>query len=166
MSNPNDRNSLAMTDSNTHDHHSETDLIQRNRTDSFNSNPSSTANDPTSTEIIRNIQHKSPREDGKIILEEDDCPSVLGFAYSSRKKWSILSVIFIVQVSMNFNASVYGNAVNGISEEFGISLQAARVGQMIFLIAYAFGSELWAPWSEELGRWGVLQASLFLVNSE
>ncbi|KAI9867090.1 MAG: hypothetical protein M1830_005857 [Pleopsidium flavum] len=35
---------------------------------------------------------------------------------------------------------------------------------MIFLVAYAFGSELWAPWSEELGRWPVLQLSLFLVN--
>lgn len=35
---------------------------------------------------------------------------------------------------------------------------------MIFLIAYAFGCELWAPWSEEIGRKPVLQASLFLVN--
>lgn len=35
---------------------------------------------------------------------------------------------------------------------------------MIFLVAYAFGSELWAPWSEELGRWPILQLSLFLVN--
>jgi MFS family permease len=29
---------------------------------------------------------------------------------------------------------------------------------------YAFGCELWAPWSEELGRKPILQASLFLVN--
>lgn len=36
---------------------------------------------------------------------------------------------------------------------------------MIFLICYAFGCELWAPWSEELGRRWTLQASLFLVNS-
>lgn len=35
---------------------------------------------------------------------------------------------------------------------------------MIFLVFYAFGCELWAPWSEELGRKPVLQASLFLVN--
>lgn len=78
----------------------------------------------------------------------------------------ILSVIFIVQVSMNFNASVYGNVVTPLSEHFHISLQAARVGQMTFLIAYAFGSELWAPWSEELGRKLILQLSLFFVNSE
>jgi len=35
---------------------------------------------------------------------------------------------------------------------------------MIFLVAYAFGCELWAPWSEDLGRWPILQLSLFLVN--
>ena len=39
-----------------------------------------------------------------------------------------------------------------------------RIGQMVFLVAYAFGCELWAPWSEELGRKWVLQGSLFLVN--
>ena len=104
------------------------------------------------------------REDGKIELKEHDCYDKLGFCYPTWKKWSILSVIFIVQVSMNFNASVFGNAIMQISETYSVSEPAARCGQMIFLIAYAFGSELWAPWSEELGRKPVLQLSLFFVN--
>ena len=33
-----------------------------------------------------------------------------------------------------------------------------------FLVAYAFGCEIWAPWSEELGRWLIMQLSLFFVN--
>lgn len=33
-----------------------------------------------------------------------------------------------------------------------------------FLIPYAFGCELWAPWSEELGRHWVMQISLLCVN--
>lgn len=65
---------------------------------------------------------------------------------------------------MNFNTSLYGNAIGGISEEFNVSKQAARVGAAIFLILYAFGCELWAPWSEEFGRWPILQLSLGLVN--
>ena len=65
---------------------------------------------------------------------------------------------------MNLNASLYGNAVTGLTEEFGISKQAARVGQAVFLISYAFGCELWAPWSEEFGRWPIMQLSLGLVN--
>ncbi|SPC67997.1 related to multidrug resistant protein [Ustilago sp. UG-2017b] len=79
-------------------------------------------------------------------------------------KIAILCVIFAVQVSMNFNTSVYPNAVVGAAEKYRVSEPAARVGQMIFLVAYAFGCEFWAPWSEEIGRWPVLQLSLFLVN--
>jgi MFS family permease len=100
----------------------------------------------------------------KVELTEDDCYNQLGYGYSDFKKWSILSVIFLVQVSMNFNTSLYSNAIPGISEEFHVSQQAARWGAAIFLILYAFGCELWAPWSEELGRKPILQASLLLVN--
>ncbi|KAL8998970.1 MAG: hypothetical protein Q9169_002076 [Polycauliona sp. 2 TL-2023] len=65
---------------------------------------------------------------------------------------------------MNFNASVYGNVVDGLVERFHITAQFARIGQAVFLIAYALGCELWAPWSEEFGRRLVLQSSLGLVN--
>ena len=100
----------------------------------------------------------------KIEITEEDCYDELGYSFPTWKKWWILTVIFIIQVSMNFNTSLYSNALSGISEEFGVSLQAARVGAAIFLITYAFGCELWAPWSEEVGRKPILQASLFLVN--
>lgn len=98
------------------------------------------------------------------LISRRECAHLLAYRWSFWKKWSVLSVIFILQVSMNFNAAVYGNANAGIAEEFGVSAQAARTGQATFLIAYAFGSELWAPWSEELGRWPILQLSLFFVN--
>jgi MFS family permease len=101
---------------------------------------------------------------GKPELTEDACYDKLGFCFPFWKKWSILSVIFVVQMSMNFNTGVYANAVTGLTEEFHISEQAARVGQCVFLVAYAFGCELWAPWSEEFGRWPIMQLSLFLVN--
>jgi MFS family permease len=80
------------------------------------------------------------------------------------KKWTVLTIVFLVQVSMNFNTSLYSNAIKGIGEEFNVSAQAARLGAAIFLVTYAFGCELWAPWSEEFGRKPVLQASMFLVN--
>lgn len=65
---------------------------------------------------------------------------------------------------MNLNASIYNNALDKMTNEFGVSKQKGRTGQMAFLIAYAIGCELWAPWSEEIGRKPILQASLFLVN--
>ena len=108
--------------------------------------------------------HSSGSPDDKYEITEDDCYDELGYSFSSTKKWYILTIIFWVQLSMNFNSSVYSNAISGMQEEFDISAQAARCGAMIFLVLYAFGCELWAPWSEEFGRWPILQLSLFLVN--
>ncbi|KAL8665068.1 MAG: hypothetical protein Q9168_007783 [Polycauliona sp. 1 TL-2023] len=108
--------------------------------------------------------HASPDEEVKILLNESDSCHNLGYSWPVRKKWVILTVIFVVQCSMNFNASVYWNAVDGLTKRFDITPQFARIGQAVFLIAYAIGCELWAPWSEEFGRRGVLQLSLALVN--
>ncbi|KAK4554671.1 hypothetical protein LTR86_008173 [Recurvomyces mirabilis] len=101
---------------------------------------------------------------GRRILTEDAAYGHLGFAFPEWKKWLILTSIFIVQISMNFNAAIYANSIPGMQKTFGIKASTARLGQFIFLVAYAFGCELWAPWSEELGRKWVLQGSLFLVN--
>ena len=103
--------------------------------------------------------------DGRIELTEDECYSELGFCFPSWKKWMIISVIFLVQMSMNFNGAIYSNSLGGISSHFNVSQQAARCGAMIFMVCYAFGCELWAPWSEEVGRKPILQLSLFLVNA-
>ena len=97
------------------------------------------------------------------LTEVDGAPH-LGTAWSARKKWLVLSAICVVQLSMNFNASVYANAFTGVRDRYGVSVVDARWGQMLFLVMYGVGSELWAPWSEEWGRWGVLQGSLLLVN--
>lgn len=149
-------------DSITPSPHSTSHLPTSKDTSTDNSNASKDSKDPRESDEKNDA--KPLRSDGKIELVDADCYEKLGFSYSDRKKWTILSVIFVVQASMNFNTSVYANAILPLSEHFDISLQAGRTGQMIFLIAYAFGSELWAPWSEELGRWPVLQLSLLLVN--
>lgn len=70
---------------------------------------------------------------------------LLEYSISSIERLIGIQVIFLIQVSMNFNTSIYANAVQPLTKQFKISGQAARVGQMIFLVAYAFGCELWAP---------------------
>lgn len=93
------------------------------------------------------------RPDGKVELTEEDAYDKLGYSLPEWRKWSILVLILLIQTSMNSNASMYGASVEGVAEEFGISETKARLGQFLFLVAYGFGCELWAPWSEELGRW-------------
>jgi len=131
----------------------------------------STAPDPEISEGSSDKHSPAPiNEKNNVIpgekeeLTEADCYDELGYSFPVWKKWTILTIIFIVQTSMNFNTSLYSNATMGISEAYGVSEQAARAGAAVFLILYAFGCELWAPWSEEFGRWPILQLSLGLVN--
>ena len=100
----------------------------------------------------------------KKVLQEYECYDKLGYSFSRFKKWRIITIIFIVQLSMNFNGSVYPHALSLISKDFKVSKPKATVSQMVFKIAYGFGCEFWAPWSEEYGRWPIMQLSLFLVN--
>ncbi|KAI0975930.1 major facilitator superfamily domain-containing protein [Xylaria arbuscula] len=110
--------------------------------------------------------HEEQRASGDdpVLITEDTHPDVLALQFPTWKKWMILSVIFLVQTSMNFNTSLYANGQAGMAKAFNVSRQTTVTGAAIFLITYAFGCELWAPWSEELGRKFVLQGSLFLVN--
>ena len=122
---------------------------------------------------LRNVSSSAEREELVGSLHEDGVRRVLTeeagyqylpFCWPTWKKWAILTSIFIVQLSMNFNAAIYANSVSGMMKTFNIKHKTAKYGQMVFLVAYAFGCELWAPWSEELGRKWVLQGSLFMVN--
>ncbi|KAI1296431.1 major facilitator superfamily domain-containing protein [Xylaria venustula] len=108
--------------------------------------------------------HEEQQNELPNLITEDTHPEVLALHFPTWKKWMILSVIFLVQTSMNFNTSLYANGQAGMAKAFNVSRQATVTGASIFLITYAFGCELWAPWSEELGRKLVLQGSLFLVN--
>ena len=108
--------------------------------------------------------HRGGAKGGKRELTEHDAPEVLAYAWPAWKKWMYLSAVAGIQISMNYNTSVFPSAIPQLSETFGIDEQGARVGQMIYLVMYSFGCELWAPWSEEFGRWPILQLSMLLIN--
>jgi MFS family permease len=68
---------------------------------------------------------------------------------------------------VDFNAAVYSNAIGRLNKEYDLGenhFTNARTGMAWFLILYGFGCELGAPWSEEYGRFWVMQLSLCTVN--
>lgn len=116
---------------------------------------------------VRELRHASessgaPTSGTRSVLTESNAFDNTAYAWSTKKKWTLLTVVALCQTSMNFNAAIYSNAVDAINEEFGVT--NARMGMVAFLVPYAFGCELWAPWSEELGRWIIMQLSLAGVN--
>lgn len=111
-----------------------------------------------------NSEKATARADGKRELLEEDAYELLAYNWPSWKKAMYLCSVATIQIAMNFNTSVYPNLITPLTEEFGITEQKARTGQMIYLVFYSFGCELWAPWSEEFGRWPILQLSETLIN--
>lgn len=109
-------------------------------------------------------KNETVRADGKRELTENEMYENLAYCWPTWKKWMYLCSVAGIQISMNYNTSVFPNAVAPLATAFDISEQEARVGQMIYLVCYSFGCELWAPWSEEFGRWPILVLSMSLIN--
>lgn len=123
---------------------------------------SSTPNTPPNG--LAGEEKEKVRADGKVELKEEDCYEILAYSWPTWKKWMYLSSVAVIQIAMNYNTSVFPNVVPQLVEVFPyLSEQGARTGQMIYLIFYSFGCELWAPWSEEFGRWPILMLSEFLI---
>ena len=62
---------------------------------------------------------------------------------------------------------MYSNAIAPLNKQYNLGTNHfinARAGLAWFLIPYGIGCELWAPWSEDFGRWPVMQLSLGTVN--
>ncbi|KAF3035444.1 hypothetical protein E8E12_005137 [Didymella heteroderae] len=106
-------------------------------------------------------------DNGIAILNEATNLKDTAYAFSTKKKWWILTVVALCQTSMNFNAAVYSNAIAPLNAHYNLGTNHftnARAGLAWFLIPYGVGCELWAPWSEDFGRWPIMQLSLGTVN--
>ncbi|KAJ0123268.1 mfs multidrug [Diaporthe amygdali] len=115
---------------------------------------------PISDEVSR---HGVQNGTGRRIVTKEEAEGYTAYAYTTRLKWGILTVLWMAQIAMNMNGSLYANAQVSMANFFDVSIQTTTYGNMIFLMSYAFGCELWAPWSEELGRKWLMQASMALV---
>ncbi|KAL6705898.1 hypothetical protein ACN47E_006358 [Coniothyrium glycines] len=122
---------------------------------------------PDGIEIVPTTSKNIDGRAGLLKLDEVNAFEHTAYMWSTKKKWWILTVVALCQTSMNYNAAVYGNAIGRLNVHYNLSdnhFTNARAGMAWFLILYGFGCELWAPWSEEWGRWPIMQISLGTVN--
>lgn len=95
-------------------------------------------------------------------LTKENSRNYLAYAWTARRKWTLLTVISSCQTSITFNAASYSNAIPSLNTYFGTD--NAQQGITAFLISHAVGCRLWRPFSEDMGRKSVTQASLGLTN--
>jgi hypothetical protein len=100
--------------------HEEQEKIHGNGDD--HSSKADTSDDRQGSMAIEMGDHEKKKaelgNDDKYEITEDDCADELGFAYPSWKKWSILSVIFIVQVRSR--PFIPGNVLDIVDVSIGI----------------------------------------------
>lgn len=68
------------------------------------------------------------------------------------KKWALTVAVAIATLAVAFASSAYSGGVSQIIEEFHTSSEIATLGISLFVLGFAIGPLLWAPFSELYGR--------------
>lgn len=73
------------------------------------------------------------------------------------RKWSIIAVIFLVDISVSWAASGFSPATKSFSEDFDVSKEVATLGLSSFILGLAIGPMTLAPFSEVGERYNMFQ---------
>jgi DHA1 family multidrug resistance protein-like MFS transporter len=72
--------------------------------------------------------------------------------WSSPRRWYITFVTVLLVVNATLASSSPSGALEGISSQFSVSVEASGLVVTLFLLGYCFGPLFWAPLSEFYGR--------------
>ena len=72
--------------------------------------------------------------------------------FGAVKKWSITMTVAIATLAVALVSSAYTGGLEEIIEEFHISEEVGTLGLSLFVLGFAIGPLLWAPFSEMFGR--------------
>lgn len=68
------------------------------------------------------------------------------------KKWAITLLVAFATLAVAFVSAAYTGGVAQIIQEFNVSTEVATLGVSLFVLGFAIGPLLWAPFSEMYGR--------------
>lgn len=72
--------------------------------------------------------------------------------WKTTTKTYIAAILIFDSLSATLSSSIFSNASPGIEAEFGVGREVATLGTSLFVLGYAFGPIIWAPFSELYGR--------------
>ncbi|KIM97206.1 hypothetical protein OIDMADRAFT_131030 [Oidiodendron maius Zn] len=68
------------------------------------------------------------------------------------RKMGIGAVLAFTSLCSTFDSSIFSTSTNRVSEIFGVSFEVAVLSSSLYILGYAFGPLIWAPFSELKGR--------------
>src|SRR5277367_4812626 len=90
-----------------------------------------------------------------------DDPYVVEYIHNDRrnpmlfpmwKKWAITILVAFATLAVAFVSAAYTGGVAQIIKEFNVSVEVVTLGVSLFVLGFAIGPLLWAPFSEMYGR--------------
>ncbi|EMD00938.1 hypothetical protein BAUCODRAFT_61418 [Baudoinia panamericana UAMH 10762] len=99
-------------------------------------------------------------KDGHLDFAPDDIENPKN--WSATRRWVVTLVAVLMVVNATFASSSPSGCLESISEELGVSTEAAGLVVTLFLLGYCFGPLVFAPLSEFFGRRYVFYATFFL----
>lgn len=73
-------------------------------------------------------------------------------AFPMSRKWSIAILNSLSTFAVTFASSVYVSGIPSIIQDFHVSGEVATLGLSLFVLGFALGPLIWAPFSEVYGR--------------
>ncbi|KIW09985.1 hypothetical protein PV08_11761 [Exophiala spinifera] len=102
-------------------------------------------------------------ENGHVDFAPDDVENPK--QWSVARRWYITVVAVLMVVNATFASSSPSGSLEGISEHFGVSMEAAGLVITLFLLGYCAGPLVFAPLSEFYGRRVVFLATFTCYNA-
>ncbi|GAA5853949.1 hypothetical protein JCM5353_002308, partial [Sporobolomyces roseus] len=72
---------------------------------------------------------------------------------------SLVLIYFLLSIGVAFASSVYSGGLRQFIVFFGVDVEVVTLGLSLFVLGFAFGPLLWAPFSEQWGR-----RNIFLIS--
>ncbi|TKA28672.1 hypothetical protein B0A50_02999 [Salinomyces thailandicus] len=80
------------------------------------------------------------------------------------KKLRTAIILSFVSLTASFGSSIFSAALESVAQHFGFSREVGILGVSLYVLGFATGPLLWAPWSELYGRRQPLVISSFLFS--
>jgi DHA1 family multidrug resistance protein-like MFS transporter len=72
--------------------------------------------------------------------------------WPTKKKLIISGIAIWASLAATFGSSIFSPAATGVDREFHVGTEVGTLGTSLFVLGYAFGPIIWAPFSELYGR--------------
>ncbi|KAI5481709.1 hypothetical protein MNV49_002935 [Pseudohyphozyma bogoriensis] len=72
--------------------------------------------------------------------------------WSSVRKYTIVASVAVSTLCVSFGSSVYAGGISDMIQYFHVSTEVITLGLSLYVLGFAVGPLLWAPFSELLGR--------------